>query len=173
MKLVVPALVFVVALVFYFATRRAPEKTEIESSTNRPATTQVSAIRPPPTSSIQTNPVQPGKIVFATNTNDGQESIEKQIEALTDASMKSDSKSLQLIVGAFTNAKVEIRKAAVEAAIQFGSRDAIPFLEDAAEKTDDAREKVDILDAIDFLKLPTLSEVRPLRRQSDSKNLRK
>lgn len=174
MKLIVPALVFVVALGLYFAIRKTPEKAQTDASATRQATTQVSAIRPPPASLISTNPVQPAKIVFSTNANNkGQESIENQIEALTEASMQSDSKSFQLIVGAFTNAEMEIRKAAVEAAIQFGSRDAIPFLEDAAEKTDNAREKVEILDAIDFLKLPTLSEVRPLRRAGDSKDLRK
>ena len=124
-------------------------------------------MRPP---SAQSNPVRPATTEFASNSD---ESVEKQIDALTEASMQSDSKSLRLITGALTNKQVEIRKAAVEAAIQFGSRDAIPFLEDAAGKTDDAREKVEILDAIDFLKLPTLGEVRPLRRASDSKDLRK
>ena len=47
----------------------------------------------------------------------------------------------------------------MEAAIQFGSRDAIPKLTDAASQTDDAKEKADIMDAIEFLKLPSASEV--------------
>jgi hypothetical protein len=42
--------------------------------------------------------------------------------------------------------------------MQVRSRDAIPRLFEAAEQTDDPREKVAIADAIEFLKLPTLGE---------------
>ena len=52
-----------------------------------------------------------------------------------------------------------LRHAALEAAIQFGSRDAIPTLVDAAAQTDDPKEKQAFLDAAEFLKLPSLTEV--------------
>jgi hypothetical protein len=54
----------------------------------------------------------------------------------------------------------------LEATVQFRSRDAIPRLLDAASQTDDPHEKAAIADAIEFLKLPTLSEVMEQGRLS-------
>jgi len=61
-------------------------------------------------------------------------------------------------MGELENRDPDVRKAALQAAVQSGNRDAIPRLMDAAAQTDDAMEKSDILKAIDFLKLPSLSE---------------
>ena len=48
--------------------------------------------------------------------------------------------------------------------VQFGNRDAIPILKDLISKTEDAREKVELLDTVEFLSLPSLSEVRQQQR---------
>ena len=72
--------------------------------------------------------------------------------------MNDDSTSLDTILSELTNRDPEIRKGALEATIQFGSRDAIPKMLDAASQTDDPREKAEIAEAIEFLKLPSLTE---------------
>ena len=85
--------------------------------------------------------------------------VEKRIEELTDLAMNDDSSSLDTILSELTNRDPQIRKAALEATIQFGSRDAIPKLADVVSQVDDPGEKHDILEAIEFLKLPSASEV--------------
>lgn len=163
MKFVVPVLVFVAAVGIFFATRKAPRKVEIETPASRPAITQDSIGHPQQSSLTETNSLQTSPARSETNSNAGTENAEAKIEALTDASMQSDAQSFQIIVNALKDERKEVRQAAVDAAIQFGSRDAIPFLEEAAAKIDDPREKIEMLDAIDFLKLPSFSETRPLR----------
>jgi len=90
--------------------------------------------------------------------------VTERVSELGDLGMADDSASLDTILSELTNRDPEIRKAAVEAAVQFGSRDAIPKLADAALQTDDAHEKAALTDAIEFLKLPSLSEVEAQSR---------
>jgi hypothetical protein len=85
--------------------------------------------------------------------------VEKRIEELTDLAMNADSGSLDTILSELTNRDPQIRKAALEATIQFGSRDAIPKLMDAVSQIDEPKEKADILEAIEFLKLPSATEL--------------
>ena len=85
--------------------------------------------------------------------------VEQRSAQLMDLAMNDDRASLDTILSELTNRDPEIRKAALDAAIQFGSRDAIPKLADAASQTDDASEKTALNDAIEFLKLPSLTEI--------------
>jgi hypothetical protein len=84
--------------------------------------------------------------------------IETRVEQLMELGMDNDPASLEAILAELGNRAPEIRKAARDAAVQFGSRDAIPKLAEAAIQTDDAAEKADIQAAIEFLKLPSLTE---------------
>jgi len=84
--------------------------------------------------------------------------VEKRVAELQDLAMDDDPKSLQVILSELTNRDPEIRQAAVDAAVQFGSRDAIPKLTDAASQTDNAAERAAILEAAEFLKLPSYRE---------------
>lgn len=86
--------------------------------------------------------------------------VEARITELQDLSANNDKESLQTILSELTNRDPEVRTAAVEAAKQFGSRDAIPSLQDAMAQTDDQAEKTEINEAIEFLKLPSLTELR-------------
>ena len=88
----------------------------------------------------------------------------KRVVELQDLGMEDDPASLETILSELANRDPSIREAAVQAAVQFGSRDAIPKLEDAAAQTDDPEEKATILEAVTFLKLPTLTEA--LRQQT-------
>lgn len=83
-----------------------------------------------------------------------------KIEALEKAATETDPANLQLIVRELANPERKIRQAALEAAKDFGSREAIPTLKKIAEESQDPREKVEFLDAIQFLELPTLTEIR-------------
>jgi hypothetical protein len=84
--------------------------------------------------------------------------VAKRVGELQDLGMENDSASLDTILAELENGDPSIRQAAVDAAVQFGSRDAIPRLMTAAAQAADPKEKSTILDAVEFLNLPTLAE---------------
>jgi HEAT repeat protein len=84
--------------------------------------------------------------------------VAKRVNELQDLGMENDPESLEAILAELRNEDPSIREAAVEAAIQFGSRSAIPRLAEAADQATDPKEKSAIQEAIDFLKQPTLAE---------------
>ena len=86
-----------------------------------------------------------------------QQAIEAEIDQLQEWSMKDDPASLANIVAAFASPDEEVRRAAIDAAKEFGSTNAIPALKNAADKAEDLREKIDFLEAADFLTIPPLS----------------
>jgi HEAT repeat protein len=92
--------------------------------------------------------------------------VDARIGKLQELQANDDAESLRAILAELTNADKEIRAAAVESTIQFGSRDAIPLLKDLAARTQDPDEKKDLLDAADFLALPTLTEIRAQNQTS-------
>jgi hypothetical protein len=99
--------------------------------------------------------------VAATNTNESQEIyIKNHVAELQELQTKDDAQSLQAILCDLTNSVKTIREAAIDATTQFGSRDAIPVLKDLAARTQAPDEKAELLDAADFLALPSLTEVR-------------
>lgn len=77
---------------------------------------------------------------------------------LENLGMTDDPNSLAEIESEFDNRDPRIQEAAVAAAVQFGSRDAIPALQDAYRHFDDPEQKINIQKAIDFLELPPLGE---------------
>ena len=85
-----------------------------------------------------------------------EEYVEARIAELAQLAMDNDSYGLQIILSELSNRNAQIRQAARDAAVQFGSADAIPALADSALQTDDPQEKVDIQKAISFLKLPSM-----------------
>ena len=87
-----------------------------------------------------------------------QKEIHRIIEQFVSLQMNSDAASLATILAGMTNAEPQIRKAALNAVIQFNDRSAIPALQKIADATSDPFEKVDILKAIDYIKLPSFTE---------------
>jgi len=85
--------------------------------------------------------------------------VESRAAELMKLASQGDAASIEIILSELTNRDPRIRQAALEAVLQVRSREAIPRLMEAAEQTDDPREKVAIADAVEFLKLPTLGEV--------------
>jgi hypothetical protein len=90
----------------------------------------------------------------------------RRVAELQDLSAENDTNSLATILSELTNRDPEIRKAALNASIQFGSRDAIPVLLDVASQTADEAEKAELIEAADYLKLPSLTEVLARRKGS-------
>ena len=86
--------------------------------------------------------------------------VEQRVAELSDLGAQDDTASLDAILSELTNRDPDIRKAALDAAIQFGSRDAIPKLTEAASQTDDVHEKTALYNAIEFLQLPSVSELQ-------------
>jgi hypothetical protein len=111
--------------------------------------------------SLTAGPVTQQPAVNDENTPAGQHQayVEKRIDELMELAMTDDRSSLDTILSELTNRDPQIRKGALEAAIQFGSRDAIPNLMDLVSQVDDPKEKADIVEAIEFLKLPSATEV--------------
>jgi hypothetical protein len=86
--------------------------------------------------------------------------VATRVQELDEMGTSGDLDSLNTLLSELGNREPEIRKAALEAIVQFGSRDVIPKLEDAELQVDDPHEKAAIADAIEFLQLPTLLEYR-------------
>jgi hypothetical protein len=86
--------------------------------------------------------------------------IARRVAELQDLAMENDSASLNIILSELTNRDREIRSAAIDASVQFGSREAIPALSEAAPQIEDADQKAAIHEAIDYLQLPALSEIQ-------------
>jgi hypothetical protein len=90
--------------------------------------------------------------------------IQEKVLKLQDWQANDDAQSLKNILAELTNPEKEVRAAAIEAAIQFGSRDAIPVLKAAAGKTTDPAEKKALLDAAEFIALPSMTEANDLNQ---------
>jgi hypothetical protein len=87
--------------------------------------------------------------------------VEAEVEQLLEWSMVHEPASLSNILASLTSPEKEIRAAAVEAARQFDSTNAISALKAAANATDDLREKIECLEAAEFLTLPALPFSHP------------
>ena len=86
-----------------------------------------------------------------------QDYIDAETARLRELSMDNDPASLSNILADLTNPEKEIREAAIEAAKQFGSTNAIPTLKAVAANTTDTEEQIALLEAANFLSLPSLT----------------
>ncbi len=85
--------------------------------------------------------------------------VAARIAELRDLSTKTDRASLETLLSEIKNPDQEIRQAALDAISQSGHRDALPGLREAAAQTEDSRQKQAIVDVIEFISLPTLTEL--------------
>jgi hypothetical protein len=84
--------------------------------------------------------------------------VNRRTAELEDLGMAGDASGLSTIESELDSRDPRIQKAAVSAAIQFGSRDAVPALREAYGHTDDPAQKLNLQKAIEFLELPSESE---------------
>lgn len=85
-----------------------------------------------------------------------------RIAELENLGMTDDPNSLLTIESEFDDRDPRIQEAAVAAAVQFGSRDAIPTLQYAYLQFDDPGQKLNIQNAIRLLELPSVGEASGL-----------
>jgi type IV secretory pathway VirB10-like protein len=88
-----------------------------------------------------------------------QAAIDAETDHLQQWSMNDDPESLSNILADLTNSEKDVRKAAIEAAEQFGSTNAIPILKNLAANDGDPEEKAALLEAAHFLSLPSIFDV--------------
>lgn len=81
---------------------------------------------------------------------------EADVRRLDQAVTSYEVGSLPIVASYLNNAHPELRRAALEGMLQMGLSQAAPLLREAAEKANDPREAIAMLDAADFLDLPTL-----------------
>jgi hypothetical protein len=85
--------------------------------------------------------------------------VHQRIKELNALAMNNDTESRDIILSEVkNNPDKQIRAAALEAAIQFDDRSVVPPLQQIADQTQDPEEKQSILDAIDYINLPSLTE---------------
>ena len=117
------------------------------------------SVTPAPVASVAPPPAPIPAAPAATNAPTPEQreaAIDAETARLLDWSMNDDPASLSNILADLTNPEKEIRDAAIEATKQFGSTNAIPTLKAVAANTTDTREQIDLLEAADFLSLPSL-----------------
>ena len=85
--------------------------------------------------------------------------VATRIAELRDLSAKTDRASLETLLSEVRNPDPEIRQATLDLISQSGNRAAIPGLLDASEQIENEAEKRAIAEVIEFLKLPTLTEL--------------
>ena len=90
--------------------------------------------------------------------SDHEEYVAQRQADLVQMGMSDDPDDLKTILSELNNKDPRIRSAALSAAVQFHSQDAIPALQNQIQWTDDPQEKVDLLDAIKYLQLPSFQE---------------
>jgi hypothetical protein len=120
--------------------------------TNSVNVVKVPAVSPPPV--FSTAPVADTNAAAA-----HEKYVRQRIKELNALAMNNDVASRDAILSEVkTNSDRRIRAAALEAAIQFDDRSVVPPLQAIAAQTDDPEEKQNILDAIDYINLPSLTE---------------
>ena len=99
----------------------------------------------------------PAPVVKKTPTpEEHQAAIDAETDQLSTWAMNNDAQSLSNILGDLTSPEKEIRMAAIDAAKQFESTNAIPALKAAAANAEDNQEAIAMLEAADWLALPSV-----------------
>ena len=91
--------------------------------------------------------------------------VENEVNQIQDLQGEADGTNNPIIITALldklSHPEAEVRKAVLDALKQLNDTNAVPGLEKAAESIKDPREKVAVLDAIDYIKLPSATENVP------------
>jgi len=158
-KIVVLILVVAVGLVALAAVFKGiinrPKSPELGDEATVPTTTNSpigTALAPTPGSNPESKGEPPS----------GDE-IERELQEITDLSLagSGDPHTAGLLAGKLTHQEKEVRAAALDALIHLNDTNIIPTLEQTVGVIEDPREKVALLDAIAYLKLPEDAEPPP------------
>ena len=133
-----------------------PQTLEAQADTNLAGPTELSSDRLLATAPAKEKAAE--ESVRENGDEQHEDRVAARIAALRDLSTKTDRASLETLLSEVKNQDEEIREAALDAITQSGNRAAIPGLREAAAQAGNRREKQAILDAIEFMSLPTLTE---------------
>lgn len=97
---------------------------------------------------------------FAGQSTLTEEMVEAKVAEMAGLAEVGDAASLQALLRNLEHPLRAIRAAALTGVLDVASRDAIPTLKAVAARTEDPREKVKLIEVIEFLELPTLTEWR-------------
>ena len=118
-------------------------------------TAPVAAAAAPPPAPVTAAPPQPVAVAKPVDTiTNRDEYIREEKNRLSSLAMNDDAGSLSNILADLYSPDKEIRLAAVSAAEQFESTNAIPVLKAVAANTDDPQEAIAMLKAADWLSQP-------------------
>jgi hypothetical protein len=135
------------------------------TTSNRTQAARVTVARPVGSSLNQT--VIPGDDAGAAAREEARQAyVAERIAQLRDLPVNTDPVALQTVLSEVSNPDPEIRQASLDIISQTGNRGVIPDLMKTAEQSEDASMKRAITETIEFLKLPTLTEVRRQKEPS-------
>ena len=134
-----------------------PQTLEAQANTNLAGPTELSSDRLLATAPAKEKAAE--ESVREDRDEQHEDRVAARIAVLRDLSTKTDHASLETLLSEVKNQDEEIREAALDAISQSGNRAALPRLREAAAQTEDRREKQAIVDVIEFLSLPTLTEL--------------
>jgi hypothetical protein len=131
----------------------------VSSHPPKPASDPGATAQANPVAANTTSPqagTAPPSIVATTPEQDRMEANEKDMDKLKEALLDggSDPALLTAVRERLVHKDSDVRKAAVETIVNLNDAGAIPQLQEALAKTEDAREKVAIMDAIEYLQTP-------------------
>lgn len=88
--------------------------------------------------------------------------IEKEVDQIRDLQGEADGANNPMIISALlaklSHPEAEVRRAVLEAVKQMDDTNAVPGLEKVAENIKDPREKVAVMDTIEYLKMPSITD---------------
>lgn len=91
--------------------------------------------------------------------------IAKEVEQISDLQGQADGTNnpqlIMAILDKFSNPELEVRQAALQALKEMNDTNAVPGLEKVAASLQDAREKVAVMDTIEYIKLPSVTQNVP------------
>lgn len=150
-----------------FLVLRSPAARGVNAGQTRSGTTAEQVTRdvpPPPRASVRPAnsslpelppPAQPPQ---AAGSPANGKWAEERAEELEKLAWFDDAASLHKILAELYSPLPEVRAAALAATRAFGSRDAVPYLEQAENGTSDPSERKALAEAIEYLKLPAFVE---------------
>jgi hypothetical protein len=147
-------LVAVVALGFLVVFKGVLSKDEGRPKALIPVDSTPPAVVKKPDRPIVTN------VVATTPAEDHQAAIDGDLEKIKNALLEgaSNPASLVTVRERLLSPEASVRKAAVETIMHLNDREAIPQLKEALSRVEDTREKVAIMDAIEYLQIPDSTE---------------
>lgn len=114
---------------------------------------------PPEPAAGTTTGASTGHLDLATADEKAEAAIAAKIEALRPLAFKTDAASVEKLIFELRAAPPQLWEELLEMVSQSQNRALIPSLQELADETEDPKEKGMLLETVEFLKLPTLTEL--------------